>query len=223
MIRKFDPHAVPIRTVADLLERLGDIPPERVIMTPSPGTATEEDVLRLLGNPTRKVRAELIDGTLVEKHMGWLSSLVAMVLGHRLVSFIEATNLGVVAGADGPYRMTGGNVRMPDLSFVPWELIPEDFTAHEKIADLPPVLAVEILSDSNTPKEIATKLAEYFARGCKLAWVIDPATETATAHTSAKRGRAIPADGELTGGKVLPGFALKLSDLFAATKRPPKK
>jgi len=44
-----------------------------------------------------------------------------------------------------------------------------------------------------------------------------------SAHTSANRGKAIPTDGELTGGKVLPGFALKLSDLFAATKRPPKK
>ena len=53
--------------------------------------------------------------------------------------------------------------------------------------------------------------------------MIDPATETATTYTSAKRGKAIPADGELTGGKVLPGFVLKLSDLFAATKRPPKK
>jgi len=223
MIRKFDPHAVPIRTVADLLERLGDIPPERVIMTPSPGTATEEDVLRLLGNPTRKVRAELIDGTLVEKHMGWLESVVAGCLIQQLRNFISALNLGVVSVPDGAYRMISGNIRFPDIAFVPWTSIPEDMTAHEKIADLPPVLAVEILSDSNTPKEIATKLAEYFARGCKLAWVIDPATETATAHTSAKRGRAIPADGELTGGKVLPGFALKLSDLFAATKRPPKK
>ena len=155
--------------------------------------------------------------------MGWLASLVAMALGHRLANFIEATNLGVVAGADGPYRMKSGNVRLPDVSFVPWELVPEDLADHAKIADLPFTLAVEVLSESNTPKEIALKLAEYFTRGCKLAWVIDPATETATAYTSAKRPKAIPADGELTGGKVLPGFTLKLADLFAATKRPVKK
>jgi len=34
-------------TLADLLERLGDVPPERVLLHPWPGTATEEDLLRL--------------------------------------------------------------------------------------------------------------------------------------------------------------------------------
>jgi len=222
MIKKFDPHAIPIRTVADLLERLGGIAPERVLMAPHLGTATEDDVLRLLGNPKRKIRAELIDGTLVEKPMGLLESIIAGCLIQRLRNFIEAMNLGIVTVPDGPFRMVSGNVRFPDMAFAPWDSVPDDLST-VKIADFPPVLAVEVLSESNTPKEIAMKLAEYFDRGCKLAWIIDPATETATVYTSAKRGKAVPADGELTGGKVLPGFVLKLSDLFAATKRPKKK
>jgi Uma2 family endonuclease len=223
VIRKFDPHAIPTRTVADLLERLGGIAPARVIAEPFPGTATEDDVIRLLENPRQKVRAELIDGILVEKPMGFLQSIVAAALITRLMNLVQAQRLGVVSVPDGPFRMESGNIRFPDVAFVPWEVIPEDMSAHAKIADLPFTLAVEILSESNTPKEIAMKLTEYFARGCKLAWIIDPATETATAYTSAKRGKAIPVDGELTGGKVLPGFTLKLSDLFAATKRPAKK
>ena len=222
MIKKFDPHAIPIRTVADLLERLGGIAPERVLMSPPPGTATEADVIRLLENPKRKVIAELIDGFLVEKMMGFLESIVASVIVTRLGNFIEPLRLGIVSIPDGPFRMLHGNVRFPDVSFVPWSAIPGEL-AGLKIADFPPVLAVEVLSESNTPKEIAMKLAEYFDRGCKLAWIIDPATETATVYTSAKRSKAVPADGELTGGKVLPGFALKLCDLFAATKRPAKK
>lgn len=223
MIKKFDPHAIPARNVAELLSQLGDVSPERVFVTPPVGTATPDDVVQVMRHPKRKVLAELVDGTLVEKPMGWLESILAIALGQRLRNFLEPLNLGVVSGESGAFKMHSGGVRMPDVAFVPWELIPEDLTDHKKIADLPPVLAVEILSESNTPKEIAMKLAEYFDRGCKLAWIIDPATETATVYTSAKRGKAIPADGELTGGKVLPGFALKLADLFAATKRPAKK
>ncbi len=34
-------------TVADLLKKLGGIPPERVLLAPSPGTATEKDVLAI--------------------------------------------------------------------------------------------------------------------------------------------------------------------------------
>jgi hypothetical protein len=65
-------------TVADLLDQLGGIPPERVHLTPAPGTATEKDILEMeaRGGPI----CELIDGTLVEKTIGyyeaWLASRI---------------------------------------------------------------------------------------------------------------------------------------------------
>ena len=49
MLRAADPQ--PPETVADLLEALrplGDIPPKRIRLHPTPGTATEEDLLRVL-------------------------------------------------------------------------------------------------------------------------------------------------------------------------------
>jgi hypothetical protein len=63
-----------VRTVADLLKRLGDIPPERVWFRPVPGTATEQDVLNIEAHQNRL--CELVDGVLVEKtvgvHLVWL-------------------------------------------------------------------------------------------------------------------------------------------------------
>ncbi|HEX6987684.1 MAG TPA: hypothetical protein VF170_20055, partial [Planctomycetaceae bacterium] len=35
-----------VETMADVIERLGGIPAERILMRPVPGTATEEDVVR---------------------------------------------------------------------------------------------------------------------------------------------------------------------------------
>ena len=57
-----------LETVADLLESLGDIPPERVRMRPLPGTATEDDVIAILAREKRL--CELVDGVLVEKADG---------------------------------------------------------------------------------------------------------------------------------------------------------
>lgn len=51
-------------TVAELLDAL-HVPPQRVLLRPVPGEATEDD---LLHNPRL---CELIDGVLVEKTMGW--------------------------------------------------------------------------------------------------------------------------------------------------------
>src|SRR5262249_10189907 len=56
------------RTLADLLKRLGDIPPERVRLEPAPGQGTVEDVLEIHARERRL--CELVDGVLVEKAMG---------------------------------------------------------------------------------------------------------------------------------------------------------
>ena len=57
------------RTLADLLEDLGNVPLSHILLTPPPGTAMEQDVLEV---ERRTGRApELIDGVLVEKTVGY--------------------------------------------------------------------------------------------------------------------------------------------------------
>ena len=65
----------PIITLADLRKRLGDVPLERIRYKPAPGMATEKDVLEV---ETRENRlCELVDGTLVEKAVGFEESRLA--------------------------------------------------------------------------------------------------------------------------------------------------
>ncbi len=52
-------------TFADLLEQLGDISADRVLLRPYPGTATEQDVIEIDAREDRL--CELVDGVLVEK------------------------------------------------------------------------------------------------------------------------------------------------------------
>jgi hypothetical protein len=82
--------------IADLLNRLGDIPASCVFLKPTPGTATEQDVLNLHDRTNRL--AELIDGTLVEKPLGMPESLLAGVLIQRANNFLDEQNLGFAAG-----------------------------------------------------------------------------------------------------------------------------
>ncbi|HMB06053.1 MAG TPA: hypothetical protein VKP69_20265, partial [Isosphaeraceae bacterium] len=85
----------PIPTVADLLAQLGDIPPSRVLMRPAPGTATEQDVIALLNRHDRhKQLCELVDGSLVEKTMGYEESALAALLIGYLVNFLQQHDLG---------------------------------------------------------------------------------------------------------------------------------
>jgi Uma2 family endonuclease len=67
------------------------------------------------------------------------------------------------------------------------------------------------------------KLKEYFLGGVKLVWIIDPEKRTAEVYTAPDRVVAIPADGTLEGGTVLPGFTLPLAALFTRLGPPAKK
>jgi hypothetical protein len=69
-----------IRTLADLRRRLGGIPLERIWFHPAPGTATEKDVVEAEERQNRL--CELVDGTLVEKAIGFDESRLAIELSH---------------------------------------------------------------------------------------------------------------------------------------------
>ena len=172
------------RTLADLWERLGRGPLERIRLHPAPGTATEDDVVRMDEHEDRL--CELVDGTLVEKPMGVEESNVAWLIGLLIGSYLGQNDLGTCLWADGFLRISTGLVRAPDLSFISWARLPRRKLPKKKIPDLVPDLAIEVISESNTPAEIRRKLGEYFAAGVRLAWVIDPRKRTARVHTSAR-------------------------------------
>jgi Uma2 family endonuclease len=202
------------RTAADWLHDLGDVPLERIIFDPLPGTATEADLLQKVD--VEKQLCELIDGTLVEKPMGWYESILAMLLAQELLNFIRPRHLGAISGPDGPLRFRIGLVRLPDISYISHERLKSQNVKREQIPSLIPDLAIEVLSPSNRPGEMRRKREDYFGAGVRLAWFIDPETRSADVYKSTDDVRHIGPDGTLDGEFVLPGFVLKLSDLFAA-------
>ncbi len=108
-----------------------------------------------------------------------------------------------------------GLVRMPALSFVSWDRLPGRKCPKEPIPDLIPDLAVEVLRESNSAKEMTRKLHEYLSVGVRLVWYVDPRARTVKVHTSADHSYTLAEDQTLAGGDVLPGFALPIRELFA--------
>jgi Uma2 family endonuclease len=210
---------VPPPTFADLVAQLGDVPLERIWLYPLPGTATEQDVIDADDHLDRL--CELVDGVLVEKAMGYREAMLANEIGRLLGNFVKPRRLGLVAGADGMMRLTRGLVRIPDVSFVSWDQLPGGKVPSEPIPDLYPTLGVEVVSDSNRPRELARKRREYFAAGTRLVWQIDPATRTAEVFTGAEQSVTLGETAVLDGGEVLPGFKLPLSELFAELDQQP--
>jgi Uma2 family endonuclease len=80
-------------------------------------------------------------------------------------------------------------------------------------------LVVEILSESNTEKEMARKYREYFQAGVQLVWEVDPKTRSVAVYTSPDHSSLLNEAQTLDGGNVLSGFTLPLAQLFAELDR----
>jgi Uma2 family endonuclease len=166
---------------------------------------------------------ELIDGTLVQKATGFLKGiLTARVICH-LGNFAESNDRGVVFAWNAPFRMTRYLVRSPDVSYVSWDRLPGKMVPAEPIPSLIPELAVEVLSPSNTTSEMLRKRKEFFLAGTQLFWIVDPNKRTVQVYTAPEDSTTLTEADTLTGGDVLPGFTLKLVDLFARVPKPPAK
>ena len=97
-------------TFADILRRLGDIPADRVRADPQPGTATLHDLIRV-NESSNGPTCELVDGTLVEKAMGFQESgLGAIVIG-ELYIFLTTRPVGMIVGEQAVMEILPGIVQ----------------------------------------------------------------------------------------------------------------
>jgi len=199
-------------TAADLVHRFGAIPITRVRSDPPPGTATEADVVRIHDREDRLY--ELVDATLVEKTVGTYESYLAMTIGRLLANFVVEHDLGVVLGADDMLRFAPGLVRIPDVSLISWDRLPNRQIPDQAIADLVPDLAVEVISRGNTREEMDRKLREYFDAGVRLVWYVYPETCQAHVYAGAAQFEVITEQQAMDGGDVLPSLSIPLTELF---------
>lgn len=202
----------PLLTVGQLLETIADVPPSRIRLVPSPGTATEDDVVAV--HAKSKLLCELVDGVLVEKAMGFEEAIIAAQIVGAIYDYLRHNDLGVVAGADGMLRLELGVVRIPDVTFISWSQLPGRKFPPHAIWRMPPTLAVEVLSEGNTQAEITRKIGEYIAAGTQQVWIVDPKAKSVDVFKSPTDVLHLTSDGEIDGGEVLPGFRLPLKAIF---------
>lgn len=201
------------RNAAEWWHALGDVPLNRILFEPLPGTATEADVLRLDDHEDRL--CELVDGTLIEKAMGYEESLIACRIIYFLQAWVRPRKLGVVSGEAGMLRILTNRVRIPDVAFVSYQRMPGGKVPSDRIPSLSPDLAVEVLSESNTRREIEIKRGEYFQSGTSLVWVVDPKSRVVEVyHPSEELPQQFGMSDTLSGETVLAGLEIKVRDIF---------
>ncbi|HWV25491.1 MAG TPA: Uma2 family endonuclease [Thermomicrobiales bacterium] len=166
-------------------------------------------------------RLELVDGEVVEMPgAGALHGLILFALAQLLSDFVRRHNLGLVTPDGVAYllRRDPDQIRIPDTSFVAWDLVPED-GAPEGFWNGAPTLAIEVVSPNDRADDIQARVQDYLGAGSAQVWVLWPRTRSVSVYRPHTDTRQLGAEDALDGGDILPGFSVRVGDLFDVRRR----
>ena len=164
-------------------------------------------------------RFELHEGELIEmppvnEWHGYLQHEISRHLGN----FLEAYGHGrVLVEAGHRTPLDDETLLAPDVSFRRLDIKAEPPSS--RYVSRMPDLAVEVKSPNDSYTQIRRKALLYLERGTAIVWLVYPErrqVEVCALDADGDMTReVIGADGELSGGDVLPGFTLPLLRLFS--------
>ena len=160
-------------------------------------------------------RCELVQGELVMMSpAGYEHGVIAGEMYGHLFNFVKQNRLGVVTAAETGFVIgrDPDTVRAPDAGFIQASRVPRVRT--RGYFQGPPDLAVEVMSPSDQADEVLAKVQDWLAAGCRVVWVVDPTSQTASVYRGSHETSLLTVADELTDDDILPGFRLPLAEIF---------
>ncbi len=156
---------------------------------------------------------EIVNGQPEEKEMasafhGGVGGRLIIELGY----YCKIHKLGAVYTPDTTFQI-GINERLPDVSFISAARLPKDGEPTTKWM-IAPDLAIEIISPNDLYGKVKNKIREYLTAGVKEVWIVEPEFKMITIYRSQTDFTVFAEEDELVSETLLPGFRLKLSELF---------
>jgi Uma2 family endonuclease len=181
-------------------------------MVTTRGISVEEfEVMPLDGN------WELIDGELAEvsptaEESSNISAILVVLVGQHVLDH----QLGRIYTAEGGFVLFPDReiVRAPDVAFVRADRIPHG-KARKRFARVAPDFVIEVLSPTDRPSEVVTKIEMYQEAGVSLIWLVDPGAKTVTVIAADAPVATLSADDTLDGGAILPGLTVPVAKIFS--------
>ena len=135
---------------------------------------------------------------------------IRMNLISALNLYVRENQLGRVYAPDTGFRV-GERVLMPDVAFISTGRLPAD---RSRSFPVPPDLAVEVVSLSDTLYQVEEKAFAYLEAGTQLVWVIKPRSKTVTIYRSEIDITTLTRNDTLSGAEVVKGVSYQVAALF---------
>lgn len=164
--------------------------------------------------PEDPYRYELWEGRLARRRASKPrhGSTAGRIAGY-VFAYLIAHPIGEVFIAEAGFRAgPGESLYCPDASYVSYERMAG--VSLDEFVPFAPDIAIEVRSPDNTHRQLERKARHYLAHGARRVWVFYPRNKTVRVHHPTALVEMLRTDDLLTAEDVLPGFAVRVGDLF---------
>jgi Uma2 family endonuclease len=165
--------------------------------------------------PSDGVRHEISEGELITMSgPKSLHTLVALAIFEPLQAYLKQHG-AARALPQASYILSREplTVRQADVSVLSKQRI--ESTAPDDYFEGAPELAVEVISPSDSAEDLEVKVDKYQHSGSKQVWVVYPNAKRIHIFKPDRQVRVLDETQTLEGGEFLPGFSMKIADLFS--------
>jgi Uma2 family endonuclease len=153
---------------------------------------------------------ELVDGELVDVSGNTIShNFLRDLLITMLLPYVNKHKLGRIVG-EQEYDFDG-NAHGPDVTFFSPEKA-KLVNPNLRVQRFVPDLAIEIVSQNDTFEKLIGKAHRYRKCGTREVWIFS--IESREVYFYSERGRAILDEDGMFQSDLIPGFSIRLGDLF---------
>jgi Uma2 family endonuclease len=159
----------------------------------------------------RNAKGEIIIMSPTGGETGKLNFNLALKIG----IWNEQTQLGVCFDSSTCFKLPNGANRSPDVAWIKqerWDALSAE--QKEKFPPIAPDFVLELVSPSDSLKDLQTKMQEYINNGVKLGWLINPKKHQVEIHRQGRSPEILDSPANLSGENVLPGFILDLQSIW---------
>jgi Uma2 family endonuclease len=181
----------------------------RVLITPETfeRLAAENDMLQL----ERTAAGHLV----VLPPAGGQTASFGAELTRQLGNWNARAGLGVCFDSSAGFTLSNGAIRSPDASWISaerWAAVPDDL--RERFAPIDPDFAIELVSPSDSMREVRTKVQDYLECNVRLTWIINPKSRIVEIYRPRVSPEILREASVLSAEPELPGFELALNSIF---------
>ena len=173
----------------------------------------------LFEQPSDGYRYELVEGELRQMApAGETHGRTIQPIAAYLYLYVRSNQLGATYGAETGFILARDpdTVLAPDVAFVTTARL-DAMRVERGFAPGAPDMVVEVVSPGDSANEVEEKVLLWLDSGTRMVIVVRPRSRTVTVYRSRQEIRILSETDVLTGGDVVPGWELPVSQVFEQT------